>query len=125
MELIKINYEYDSEYYYVYCPICERYREGSSYLYAIFPEEKTLWIANMITHYRHNHTNWDKSNYRLHSKSKNGYNKDKAAVNEYIKQLLIRKYSVLLKENKITSEHFGKLQNTTTDTLKLADTLLT
>ncbi len=59
-------------------------------------------------------------NHKLSNKSKNGYDKDKMAVNEYIKQLLIRKYPDLLTENGITDAHFAELQNTNQQTLSLA-----
>lgn len=86
-------------------------------------DEKALWLSNLITHYRHEHTNWDKNKYKLNG-NKGIYDKDKAAVNEYIKQVIIRKYPEFLKQHKINSEVFKKLQNTTNQTIKLIERVI-
>lgn len=123
-EIIKkdeICFEYTESYY---CPKCESYFQGTYYLDRQFGKyPKTRWLANLITHYRHEHTNWDKNKYVLlpNSRKPQGqdYEKDKAAINEYIKQWLIRKHHNLLKENKITEQIFKNLKGTKPETIRL------
>ncbi len=107
----------------VYCPHCQKSFGESRYLRNQFPDIKTRWLANMITHWRHVHTNWDKNKYKLNG-NKGIYEMDKAAVNEYIKQVVIKKYSGFLKEHGINEKHFAILLNTNKQTLKLAGKLL-
>lgn len=126
IKLIK-SYVQDSsceDFYGCYCPVCGKYFSISEYLSRKFGNDESLcWLANMITHYRHVHTNWDKNKYKLNG-NKGIYEKDKAAVNEYIKQVVIRKYSGFLKEHGINEKHFAVLLNTNNQTLKLAGKLL-
>ena len=44
------------------CPICHSRVNKSDYLNEIFGDEPQVeWLANLITHYRHDHiTSWDK-----------------------------------------------------------------
>lgn len=107
----------------VYCPHCQKSFWESRYLRNQFPDKNTRWLANMITHWRHVHTNWDKSKYKLNG-NKGIYEKDKIAVNEYIKQVIIKKYAEFLKSQGITSEHFKRLLNTNSQTINLAERLL-
>lgn len=43
---------------YCYCPICYNEFSESSYLKKVFSDEKEKWLANMITHYSHDHIRW-------------------------------------------------------------------
>ena len=54
--------DFDTFDYMVYCPICKHYFDGSEYLKTVFlDDEKTLWFANMVMHYRYTHiTSWNK-----------------------------------------------------------------
>lgn len=102
-----------------YCPECEEYFSGSFYLETQFRYRPgALWLANFITHYRHNHTDWDKQKYKLNG-NKVSYKKGKSLMNEYIKQLLINKFPALLKENDILLSDFELLENTNNQTINL------
>ena len=98
----------------------------SSYLYAIFKEDyKLLWLANMITHYRHVHVNWYNRANSNHYYLKH-YDHDSAKIeqNERAKRQIIRKCSKLLIEHFITSEDFKKLQHSKKQTIELAEKFL-
>ncbi len=124
IKLFKVTFQGFHEYESCYCPQCNKYFEESRYLKIFFSNDvKTRWLANLIMHYRHVHTNWDKNKYKLNG-NKGVYEKDKNAVNEYIKQVIIKKYSEFLKVNQITKEHFMKLQNTNQQTINLAGEML-
>ena len=45
-----------------YCPICEQRFDTSDYLSGVFKgNDRAMWLANMVMHYRHNHiTSWNK-----------------------------------------------------------------
>lgn len=83
--------------YRVYCPMCNEYFGGSKYLRNVFKNnDKLLWFANMVTHYRHEHiTSWNKcwgdggSSYR--NKWFSDYDTEKEMVNERAKRQIIRK----------------------------------
>lgn len=80
-----------------YCPICNRNYTVSNYLKETFKDNtKSLWFANMVTHYRHEHiTSWNKcwghnGNY-YRSKWFVDYDNEKSKVNERAKRQIIRK----------------------------------
>ena len=81
----------------VYCPICNRWFEGSSYLFEEFKDdEKAIWLSNMVTHYRHTHiTSWNKCwgyGGRFYRSGWFGdYDTEKQKVNERAKRQIIRK----------------------------------
>lgn len=112
------------------CPICNQKVKESDYLKTIFfGKPEVEWIANLVTHYRHNHiTSWNKcwgyGGNRYRSNWFGNYEEEKALVNERAKRQLIRKGFEILKLNGIKSEHFATLQNTTEETLKVARKLL-
>lgn len=116
--------------YVVYCPICKKYFQGSEYLDTIFKDdEKILWLSNMVTHYRHTHiTSWNKcwgyggGYYRGHWFG--DYDEEKAKVNERAKRQIIRKCADYLKYYGFNTEDFKKLQNTTNETIIVAEKLL-
>ena len=112
------------------CPICNQLILQSNYLEEIFREDKKiLWLANLVTHYRHHHiTSWDKcwetNGHRYKAHWFTDYDSEKEKVNERAKRQIIRKgYKVLL-ENGILVEHFKNLKSTTVETLKVADKFL-
>lgn len=111
--------------YKVLCPLCNRWFEGSPYLCSVFTTPQTLWIANLVTHYRHGHiTSWNKcwgwggGYYR--SGWFGNYDDEKAKVNERAKRQLIRGGFEMLRRNGVTPEDFQKLQNTTEETIIVA-----
>ena len=81
----------------IYCPICNKNFKSSSYLVNVFGQNpNTLWFANMVTHYRHEHIkSWDRcwgyggNSYRR-GWFKN-YDTEKRKVNERAKRQIIRK----------------------------------
>jgi hypothetical protein len=109
------------------CPICHSRVTKSDYLNEIFGEEPQVeWIANLITHYRHDHiTSWDKCWGRNGSAYRGywfkDYEEEKSKVNERAKRQIIRKGHKILIQNGITTEHFKRLQNTTEQTIKVAE----
>jgi len=109
------------------CPICHYQVNKSEYLNEIFGDEPQVeWIANLITHYRHHHiTSWNKCwGYRGNAYRGNwfkDYDNEKAKVNERAKRQIIRKGYPILIKNGITPEHFKILQNTTPETIKVAE----
>ena len=116
--------------YYVYCPMCKKYFCGSDYLYSIFAaDEKALWFANMVMHYRHSHiTSWNKCwgyGGRYYRSGWFGdYDEEKAKVNERAKRQILRKCKDYLKANGFTVDVLDKLQNTTDETREVAMKIL-
>lgn len=117
----------------VFCPLCGFYFRGSEYLATVFQEKETLWLANMVTHYRHTHINhWNRmwGPYGNRYRSAFDYNDDfyqeaKAKVNEQAKRQIIRKACDFLNKNGITSTHFERLKGTTAQTMDLVKKKLT
>jgi hypothetical protein len=109
------------------CPICDKKFTPSEYLASVFPDQPLeLFIANLITHYRHEHiTSWNKawgrygSSYR--QKWLTEYEDEKSKVNERAKRQIIRKALPVLQELGITSNTFSNLEGTTAETIALAD----
>lgn len=114
-----------------FCPICETYFKTSEYLNKHFEDEHVRWLANMITHYRHEHQkSWDRmwgyNGYFYRKKwGKNlDYDESKKEFNERAKRQILRKCKVYMIENGFKTEHVKKLKNTDEDTIKLYDKLL-
>ncbi|MFC0263828.1 hypothetical protein [Fontibacter flavus] len=113
------------------CPISNRKIKQSPYLAEVFKsDERTLWIANLITHYRHNIiTYWDKcwghNGYRYRRDWFGDYDEEKAKVNERAKRQIIRKAHKILIDCGITPETFSNLEGTTEETMKIAKKFLT
>lgn len=108
-----------------YCPLCRAYFPESEYLRTAIGDERTLWIANMITHYRHTHiTSWNKcwgyGGGRYRSKWFGDYETEKHKVNERAKRQIIKKATQFLKLHKISSHHFESLMHNDKETLTLA-----
>ena len=117
-------------YYQCYCPICSHWFDGSDYLGTVFLKPKTLWLSNMVMHYRHSHiTSWNKmwgyggSYYRSAAHFGN-YDEEKAKVNERAKSQIIRKAKDFIIENGINRSNFLELQNTTEETLGTYDNVI-
>jgi hypothetical protein len=112
------------------CPLCNRSINRSDYLREIFADEPEVeWLANLVTHYRHDHiTSWNNcwgrhgSRYRGHWFG--DYESEKSIVNERAKRQLIRKGHEILRLNGITPEHFDRLQHTSIETQAIAQKLL-
>jgi hypothetical protein len=117
--------------WYFYDPIDKKYYCGSSYLYNVFKEAPdSLWIANMITHYRHNHISywnkcWGNNGKRYRKEWFVSYEIEKKKVNERAKRQIIRKCWPYMKWHGITKESFHQLENTSEETEKVIDKYLT
>lgn len=96
-----------------YCPICEQIYYGSKYLKTVFQDQRTLWLANMVTHYRHRHTDWD---YYCFDYGK-FYDFKKQEINEEAKREIARLATQFLKENDFKVSHFTSLQNSSSQTI--------
>ena len=122
--------DFDTFDYMVYCPICKHYFDGSEYLKTVFlDDEKALWFANMVMHYRHSHiTSWNKCwgyGGRYYRSGWFGdYDEEKAKVNERAKRQILRKCKDYLKANGFTKDVLDKLQNTTEETREVAMKIL-
>lgn len=112
------------------CPSCEEYFQCSSYLAEVFADNpKVEWLANMVTHYRHDHlTSWNKCWGRYGSYYRGywfkDYDEEKAKVNERQKRQILRQCKDFLIENNFTVKDFECLQNTTEETILLAKKIL-
>ncbi len=111
-----------------YCPICDRRFPTSEYLGKVFKDdEKTMWLANMVMHYPHNHiTSWNKYwGYRgwayRNAAHFGDYDEEKAKVNERAKRQIARKCTKYIIDNDINYDVFNKLQGTTEETLKVVE----
>ena len=126
MEAPALFNQYDN----CYCPICKRYFESSDYLATVIEDDRVLFIANNITHYRHTHIeSWNKcwgryGGYYRNAAHFGNYDEEKAKVNERAKRQIIRKGKDYLKLQGITSKHFESLQNNENKTLELARKIL-
>ena len=107
-----------------YCPLCRDWFIGSDYLASVFiGNPRALWVANMVTHYRHHHVDYYNHNVGYAS-WKGRYDEFKHLVNERAKRQVIRKARAFLREHRITAEHFAELQGTTEETMTLASRML-
>ncbi len=109
-----------------FCPICGKRFEVSDYLCSIFKDDdKALWLANMVMHYRHKHiTSWNKYwgwNGAAYRKAAHfgDYDTEKAIFNERAKRQIARKCLQYIIRYGIDCGVYSKLQGTTEETLKL------
>lgn len=118
----------DKDTYTFYCPIDGKWWDGSEYLLTVFKDARKLWLANMVTHYRHEHINWwnnrwcsggmmNRWYYRQCVNS--DYDTEKIKVNNQAKRQIIRKCTQFLVDHGFTVNDFSALQNTDVATLKL------
>jgi hypothetical protein len=118
----KIFTTVEEEIYYYWNPVENCYLESSEYLATIFNEEpKTLWLANMITYYRHTlkswNNTWSRGGYGWNKISTEVYEQEKIKVNERQKRKIVKNHSKLLIENNVELSDFLKLQNTDQKTI--------
>ncbi|MEX1135856.1 MAG: hypothetical protein WEB89_03065 [Balneolales bacterium] len=112
-----------------YCPLCDSHHAESEYLATAFKNDKTKWLANMITHYRHSHINsWDKvwgvGGYGYHNLSQLTYSFEKEKINNFAKQQIVKEATDYLLYHNITELHFKALHGTNKKTLSLAGKML-
>jgi hypothetical protein len=113
-----------------YCPQCNDYFKASEYLNSAIEDEKVRWLANMITHHRHEHiTSWNKMWGRNGGSYTSGwysgdYEEEKSKINERAKRVLMRKHTDFLIEHGICVEHFLKLEGNDESTIALAKKML-
>ena len=113
-----------------YCPLYGTRFNASEYLCETFKgEDKALWLANMVTHYRHTHiTSWNKCwgwGGRAYRKAAHfgDFDTEKSIVNERAKRQIARKCPQYIISNGIDHDVYSKLQGTTEETLKLVDSV--
>lgn len=109
-----------------FCPICKYHFQTSTYLKLKIKDKHVLWLANMVTHYRHTHINhWNKMWGEYGHHYTNGwyhyydYDDLKIEVNERAKRQILRKCKKYMIDNGFTVEHVKQLQNTDEKTIAL------
>lgn len=107
-----------------YCPVCKCYFIESKFLRLTIKDEKSLWIANMVTHFRHSHIQywnccWGNGGRAYRAGWFKNYRAEKKKVNNICKRKIIRKCYSFLLEMQINRSHFEKLQFNDKETLKL------
>lgn len=116
-----------------WCPLCRSHQGASVYLHhEVFPAQPGAeWVANMVTHYRHDHiTSWNKmwrgfpgAAYRRAAHF-GDYEEEKSKVNERAKRQILRGARDYLVRSGITAEDFAALKGTTEETMRLARRVL-
>lgn len=110
-----------------FCPMCDHYFKESEYLRTAIHDEKVLWIANMITHYRHQHLRWWDKKYGRNAnrhRSYGDYDDDKIKVNNSSKRQIIRKCGNYLNFHGVGREHFLQLHENDEKTLQLIEKII-
>lgn len=136
--IVKWDYESQlirksSSSYQVFCPLCNKWFVGSLYLSTVFIDERNLWLANMVTHYRHTHIkSWDKMWGRYggyYQQAAHYYDEDyedrKSEINERAKRQIARRAVEFLRENNVDTEVFRSLLGTCEKTIKVVDGIFT
>ena len=126
----KIFKEIEKEIVSIYCPMCDQYFKSSDFLLDQIKDDKVLWLANMVTHYRHIHIkSWDKC-WGTNGGSYRGnlfgeYDLEKEKINERAKRQIIRKCKEYMNYFSIGIEHIKQLKNNNdAKTLEVAEKLL-
>jgi hypothetical protein len=103
------------------CPICGEEFLFSEYLHDVIPNEKTRLIANLITHYRHEHqASWNRSCHYISSKwGEDAYQRAKVKHNNRAKRQILRKCKSWIIENEMSDENFISLTENDENTIKL------
>lgn len=110
----------------VYCPICGQTFRRSEYLATVFDDPLALWLANMVTHYRHVHiTSWNKmwgrrGSYYRQAAHFGDYEVEKQKVNERAKRQIIRKCGAYMAHHGIGLKQLHQMQSNSPETLALA-----
>lgn len=107
----------------VYCPLCDDHFSESEYLQTVFTDVKSRWLANMVTHYRHEHVNYYNNSVGYVSVY-HDYDQFKHLANERAKRQILRKCLTFLKQHTFVPSDFKALQGTDDKTLALAERLL-
>jgi len=116
--------ETDGEVRCFYCPLCDDYYPHSEYLHGVFEDEpKVEFIANLVTHYRHEHTKYYDNGVGYVSRF-HDYDSFKETVNNRAKRQIIRKAKNYLRAVGVTPEDFCTLQSTDQKTAELACRML-
>lgn len=107
-----------------FCPMCNNYFKESEYLSTVISNPRTLWLANMVTHYRHNHiTSWNKCWGRYGGYYQGywfgDYDEEKSKVNERAKRQIIRKCLSFLQAKSIVKADFEGLEYNSPETIVL------
>lgn len=109
-----------------FCPICKHHFQTSTYLKLKIKDKHVLWLANMVTHYRHSHiTSWNKmwgeygSYYRHGWYNHGNYDSMKIKVNEQAKRQILRKCTQYMIDKGFTVDHVKQLQHTDEKTIAL------
>ena len=95
----------------IYCPICKQYFSASIYLAETFAKDPgTEWLANMVTHYRHQHRAYDRWIGYVERKKHIPYERQKTEINEQAKRQIARKCKDYMIVNHIGLENLMQLQ---------------
>ena len=120
----KTTYTEESVVEYCYCPLCDSYFRASEYLKENIEDDKVRWLANFVTHYRHEHTKWDRTwgrgGYGWNKLSESTYDEAKKLQNNRAKRQLLRKAASFLNFWGFTPEDFEQLMSTDEATMELA-----
>lgn len=120
--------EVDTEIAEIYCPMCDKYFDGSTYLCEQIKDDKVLWIANMVMHYRHNHTKYDNTwsarGYGSKNLTEDTYNTEKGKYNERAKRQIIRKCKDYMNYFSIGIKHIILLEKNDQKTMEIAKKFL-
>lgn len=111
-----------------FCPICVDFNKASEYLNSVITDKKTLWLANMITHYRHHHISWWDKKYGRNSVYKvqyGDYETEKLKVNNSTKRQILRKCLLFLNNHGFCRENFLTVKDNDQATIDLIKKLLT
>lgn len=109
----------------VFCPICGDYFPASDHLASVISDPGTLWLANMVTHYRHTHIRswkrcWDHySGNRYRSGWFGDYDEEKQLVNERAKRQIIRKCDFFMTHHSIGIKQLEGLEYNDPKTIEL------
>lgn len=113
--------------YFCFCPICKREFDGSSFLASEIKDKKDLWLCNIITHYRHEHREWDKQWRYIDSHCRpETYDIQKLKVNNQIKRALIRNkvFREFIISNGLTKHNFLNLKDNEPKTIEMIEKYL-
>lgn len=109
---------------YFYCPLCDSELPESIYLSSIFSNNlRAKWFANMVTHYRHNHTRYYDNSVGYVSKF-HDYGDFKQIVNERAKRQIIRKTKEFMKLHEFTVDDIKVLEFNEDKTIELFNKLI-
>ena len=101
------------------CPICGEEFLFSEFLNDAIQDTKTRLVANLITHYRHNHQkSWNyNSQYISSTWGEEAYQRAKIKMNNCAKRQILRKCQKWIVENRLSKETFLQLKDNDEKTL--------